>query len=261
MRSARSAGAPRVALVTGAGRGLGRSISEELSRRGLIVVAADVDADLLRWTRSGARAASYRPVLADVTSALSVDAMMTQIGEELGRLDVLVNNAGVLTVGRSEMLPDCVWEQILQVNLGGTIRLCRAAYPLLLLGKSSSIVNISSITGSMGFPGRLAYAASKAAIESLTRTLAVEWGPTGIRANAIAPGFCNTERAQSLYESGEASPDARSLMTPLRRHGEPAEIGRATAWLALDATFVSGQVIVVDGGFSVSAEAAVTPFA
>lgn len=252
----------RVALVTGAGRGLGRAIAESLAARGVLVVAADRDLALLSWVNAAPTvvpsSGSYRAAHVDVGDSQSVAQLIERITDEFSVLDVVVNNAGVLTVTPSNSLDDTIWEPIIQVNLGGTIRVCRASQALLLRSEFASIVNISSITASAGFPGRLAYAASKAAIESLSRTLAVEWGPLGIRVNALAPGFCATERASVVHQDGAADPARRSALTPQRRAGKPAEIGEATAWLALDASFVNGQVITIDGGFSISAEVAVT---
>ena len=247
----------QVALVTGAGRGLGRAIAESLAARGVIVVAADRDLGLLSWIKGAPSADRYRSAHVDVGDSQSVGQLIEQIEVDWGVLDIVVNNAGVLTVTPSNALDDEIWEPIIQVNLGGTIRVCQASHHLLLRSELASIVNISSITASVGLPGRLAYAASKAAIESLSRTLAVEWGPLGIRVNAIAPGFFATERAEAVHQDGDADPAARSALTPQRRPGHPVEIGEATAWLALEASFVNGQVITVDGGFSISAETAV----
>jgi 3-oxoacyl-[acyl-carrier protein] reductase len=255
----RSSSPRGVALVTGAGRGLGRAIAQALGERGMRVAAVDRDESLLDWTRDPDRRGRFLAIPGDVRRATSVEEVVARVDAELGGLDVLVNNAGVLTVTRSEELDDDVWEPIVQTNLGGTIRLCKGCYPLLRRSGSASIVNISSITAALGLPGRLAYAASKAAIESVTRTLAVEWGPVGIRVNAIAPGFIATEGARAFQDRGEADPSLRSSLTPLRRPGTPREIADAVTWLAVDASFMNGQTVIVDGGFAVSAEAVTSP--
>lgn len=238
-----------VALVTGAGQGLGREACVALARSGFRVIASDVNVDGAKAT-----AASLGDVGSwlecDVSSTRSVDQAMERIGLDFGRLDVAVNNAGFVDAVRSEHVTDERWDREVSVNLTGALRVARASYALLRQSANPSIINISSIAAHRGFPGRAAYAASKAAIEALTRVLAVEWGADGIRVNAVAPGFILTDGARRLYEAGTGDPDARAALTALGRLGEPREIGDVVAWLASPgASYITGTTIVVDGGF------------
>lgn len=238
-----------VALITGGAQGLGRAAAEALFARGHHVVLCDVNLDVAKKAASEIAPERATALLCDVSDTASVDAALKQVGRDLGRLDVLVNNAGIMEPSRSEELSDESWERVLRINIGGIMRMSRASYPLLRQSDNASIVNISSITAHRGFPGRLAYVASKSAAEGMTRVLATEWGP-GIRVNAVAPGFILTERSRVIYESGIADAEARAEMTVMGRLGEPREIGQVVAWLASrEASYLTGQVIVVDGGF------------
>ncbi len=142
---------------------------------------------------------------------------------------------------------------MVNVNAGGMYRMSQASFGLLKAAERSAIVSISSINAHMGAPGRLAYSASKAAIEAMTRVLAVEWAPFGIRANAVAPGFTDTELARRLEALGVADVQARSERSVFDRYAEPAEIAGTVAWLAgPDSSFVTGQVVVIDGGLLIN---------
>jgi NAD(P)-dependent dehydrogenase (short-subunit alcohol dehydrogenase family) len=238
-----------VALVTGGAQGLGRASAEALAARGHHVVLCDVNLDLATKVAREFGPGCATAVRCDVGDTASVNEAVAQVGRDLGRLDVLVNNAGIMEPSRSEELSDESWERVLRINIGGIMRMSRASHPLLRRSANASITNISSITAHRGFPGRLAYVASKSATEGMTRVLATEWGP-GIRVNAVAPGFILTERSRAIYESGVADGEARAGMTVMGRLGEPREIGEVVAFLASrEASYLTGQVIVVDGGF------------
>ena len=169
---------------------------------------------------------------------------------EFGRLDVLVNTAGTIDPAPSHMTGMEEWNHLIDVHLGGTMRTCQAAFPHLMRSPFPSIVNISSITARRGFPARASYNSAKAAIEALTRTLAVEWAAVGIRVNAIAPGFILTPLAEEAYRTGIADRAERERLIPLGRMGQPEEVAQAIRWLATpDSSYVTGQVLAVDGGY------------
>jgi len=247
-----------VAFITGGGRGLGLGIARKLlSLGGRVAVVDNNKSHLDAASRSlGSEQAAF--MLADVTDPWKVDDAIARTVELWGGIDTVINNAGILEVVPSSHLSDESLIRTLQVHLGSAVRTCRAAYPLLCRSDTACVVNVSSITALRAFPGRLAYAAAKAGLEALTRTLATEWGSDGIRVNAVAPGFVRTERAMEVYAQGDASAEARIRMTPLGRMGEPEEIADVVAWLAsARSSFVTGQVIVADGGFTISAADAV----
>lgn len=238
-----------VALVTGAGSGLGRASSVALAAGGFQVIPTDL-----------AGSAAATAVLlgedqgvwldCDVSSTASVDAAIAEVGRRFGRLDAVVSNAGIVEPVRTEEETDERWHRILSVNQDGALRVARAAFPLLRQAPRPSLTSISSVAAHRGFPGRASYAASKGALEALTRVLAVEWGPYGIRVNCIAPGFILTEGSRRVIDSGLADAKARASLTALGRMGEPEEIGSVVAWLASPAaSYVTGATIVVDGGY------------
>lgn len=238
-----------VALVTGAGQGLGRAISVALAENGfdvvvtdLTVAAADATARLLSGRSSSCAC--------DVSSTESVVSAIAHAEREFGRLDVVVNNAGIVEPVRTEDETDERWDRVISVNQTGAMRVARAAFPLLRRAPHPSIISISSVVAGRGFPGRASYAAAKAGIEALTRVLAVEWGHFGIRVNSVAPGFILTEGARQVFEAGLGSAETRATLTALGRMGAPSEIGNVVAWLASPgASYVTGATIVVDGGY------------
>jgi NAD(P)-dependent dehydrogenase (short-subunit alcohol dehydrogenase family) len=244
--------APRTALVTGGARGLGLASAQSLAAGGTDVVVADLDLDVAEAAVAADPSGRLSAVQCDVSSAESVAAAIGAVQRVHGRLDVLVNNAGTVHPQPSHLVDADDWRHTLGVHLGGAYELCRAALPLLARSPAASIVNVSSVVAHRGVPARLTYSSAKAAIEALTRTLAVEWGALGIRVNAVAPGFILTDSARALYESGLADREERARLTALGRLGEPHEIASAVGWLAGDASsYVTGQVIVVDGGYLV----------
>jgi NAD(P)-dependent dehydrogenase (short-subunit alcohol dehydrogenase family) len=251
MSSNLEAGAP-VALITGGARGLGYATGESLVKRGYRVALVDIDGE---GSQSAAQRLSPQAAIGlqcDVASDNDVESVTLEIERRFGRLDTLVNNAGGVDPGRTQEVSTTSWTNLVDVHLGGTFRMCRAAFRLLSASDQPSIVNISSISAHRGLPGRASYNSAKAAIESFTRTLAVEWAQVGIRVNAVAPGFILTEGARAVYESGAADYQQRLGYIPLGRMGSPGEIGEAVAWLASQsASYVTGQVLVVDGGYLV----------
>jgi 3-oxoacyl-[acyl-carrier protein] reductase len=232
--------AGRVALVTGASRGIGRAIAEELARAGAAVVlgyhAGAEEADAVATAIGG------RAVQADVSDPADARRLV----EEAGELDVLVNNAGLTRDGLIARMSDEDWRVVIDTNLGGVFHTCRAAARGMMKRRSGAIVNVSSIVGLHGNPGQTNYAASKAGIIGFTKSLARELGTRGVRANVVAPGYVRTRLTGVL---GEELTGQMLANTPLGRLGEPGDIASAVRFLCSDeAAFITGEVLLVDGG-------------
>jgi NAD(P)-dependent dehydrogenase (short-subunit alcohol dehydrogenase family) len=240
----------RVALVTGAGGGIGEATARRFAREGAIVVVNDLDVELARpvvtsLQKEGARALS---VVADVTKRADVEAMMTHIVGEFGRLDVLVNNAGINRDAMSHKMTEDQWDQVLTVNLKGTFLCAQAALARMLEHGWGRVINTSSV-GWLGNIGQANYSASKAGVIGLTRTLALEYAKFGITVNCVAPGPVMTRMLAGVPDSIREKIVAR---VPTGRIARPEEIAGVHAFLASeDAAYITGQVIFVDGGMSV----------
>ena len=236
-----------VALVTGASRGIGRAIARELAGEGYAVCVnycqhrqeAEELAEELR--RGGQDAIA---VQADVASRSAVDAMVRTVERELGPVTLLVNNAGLF-----QDMDDETWDRFFAVNVGGAKNAIQAVLPHMLSEKTGCIVNLTSIWGLRGASCEVAYAATKAALVGLTRSLALELAPSHIRVNAVAPGSIETDMVRML------GPETRDLLieeTPLGRLGTPEDVAHAVAFLASEkASFLTGQILTADGGFTV----------
>jgi 3-oxoacyl-[acyl-carrier protein] reductase len=230
----------KLALVTGASRGIGRAIAEELARAGASVVigyrSGQEEAEEL------AAAIGGRAVQADVSSADDAKRLV----EEAGDIDVLVNNAGLTRDGLLARMPDDDWRTVIETNLSSVFFTCRAVTRPMMKKRHGSIVNISSIVGVHGNWGQTNYAASKAGIIGFTKSLARELGSRNIRANVVAPGYVKTRLTDVLPEGATA---AMVEQTPLGRVAEPEEVAGAVRFLASDhAAFITGEVLLVDGG-------------
>lgn len=251
----------RVAFVTGGAGGIGRATCEAFFGAGYRVALTDLDA-----AASSAAALEIDPsaemVLGfecDVSSAGSVDRAVAAAVERFGRLDALVNVAGVVGPGNSEELDDDEWDRVVSIHLGGTFRCSRAAFPWLSASGDGSIVSISSIAGRTGFSFRASYCAAKSGIEGLTRALAVEWSKRGVRVNAVAPGHVRTPMLDHSIAIGSVTQeivDARTNRIPLGRYARPEEIAAVVLFLSSPAaSYVTGEVICVDGAITVNADA------
>ena len=242
----------QTALVPGSSRGIGRAIAVELAREGWAVCVnylehREAAEDLVRLLRAeGWEAIAVR---ADVSDRDAVEAMVRTAQAELGPIELLVNNAGISYQGLFQDTSNEIWDRTLAVNLTGARNAAQAVLPHMLSEKRGCIVNISSMWGLRGASCEVAYACSKAAIIGLTRSLALELAPSGIRVNCVAPGCIETDMVRVLGE------ETRAMLveeTPLGRLGTPEDIAHAVAFFASEkASFLTGQVLTADGGFIV----------
>jgi 3-oxoacyl-[acyl-carrier protein] reductase len=238
----------KTALVTGASRGLGRALALALAEDGAYVYAG------YRARESDARQTAFsladrgESLRFDVTQPAEVDAAFARIRAAKGRLDILVNNAGLTQDGPAALMDANQWRSVLAVNLDGVFHCTRAALPLMLAAKSGAVVNVASVAALKASPGQANYAASKGGLLALTRALAAELGPKGIRVNAVVPGLLEGGIAQHLNRT-LASRMVEA--TPLGRMGRPDEVARAVCFLCSeDASFVAGHALLVDGGLT-----------
>ena len=240
----------KVALVTGSSRGIGRAVARALAREGYAVCInyykrKDLADELAALLRSEGHEAIT--VQADVSKRAEVNAMVAQCERELGKITLLVNNAGVAGQALFQDVTDALWERYFAVNLNGARNTIQAVLPHMLHEKAGVIVNISSIWGQHGASCEVTYSCTKHALIGLTRSLAMELAPSGIRVNCVAPGVIDTDMVQVL--GSEVLRDLAE-QTPLRRLGTPQDIANAVAFLVSEkASFITGQVLTVDGAF------------
>jgi 3-oxoacyl-[acyl-carrier protein] reductase len=241
----------RTAIVTGSARGIGRSIAHALARRGADVVISDVDAAGAEATAAEIAALGHRTLAipCNVTRREEVEALVERTLAAWGRLDILVNNAGITRDGLAIRMTEEQWDLVLDVNLKGTFFGCAAAAKAMIKARSGAIVNIASITGLIGNVGQANYAASKAGVIALTRTLAKELASRNIRVNAVAPGFIETEMTREMTEKAKA---AFLEYVPLGRGGTAEEVAGVVAFLCSPASsYITGECVTVDGGLTI----------
>lgn len=244
----------RVALVTGGARGIGAAIALRLAEAGAVVLVADRDEVEAARTAAAIADAGHaaHPIVLDVTRRDSVAAAAAEVSRRFGAPDVLVNNAGIVRNAPAVDTAPEDWHAVIDVNLNGVFNTAQAFGRLMLEAGRGSVVNISSICGEVTVhpQPQVAYNAAKAGVNLLTKSLAVEWAPRGLRVNAVAPGYTATE----LTLAGRSNPDwfgTWMRMTPMGRLGEPREIANAVLFLSTDAaSFVTGTVLTVDGGYT-----------
>jgi NAD(P)-dependent dehydrogenase (short-subunit alcohol dehydrogenase family) len=242
----------RIALVTGAGAGIGRAMAETFAREGAVVHVADRDGKAVQEVADAIVKANSAAVAhaVDVTDTPQVKALLAEIGKAHDRLDVLVNNAGIGERSDFRHLSDEAWDRVWKVNLDGTVRCAREAFDLLKASGRASIINLSSVMATKHTRQMAVYSATKGAVSALTRSLAVEYAPYGIRVNALVPGYVETALI-GRYISNPMIAKALLTQTPLRRFGTPQDIANAALFLASDeAAYITGAALNVDGGMA-----------
>jgi len=247
----------RVAVVTGGARGIGSATCDAFAAAGFRIVVADLDAAAAnaKAVELVAAGADAMGVALDVTDTPSTDAMVAAVMARFGRLDALVNNAGIIDPGPSAQVTDAAWSRMLAVHVDGTFRCSRAAHPAMVASGGGTIVNIASIAAHVGIAKRLSYSAAKAAVEGIARGLAVEWAADGIRVNAVAPGYTRTELYQRAVDAGLVATDNLMARIPLGRPAEPSELASVIVFLSgSGSSYITGQTIIVDGGLVVGTD-------
>jgi 2-deoxy-D-gluconate 3-dehydrogenase len=240
----------RVALVTGASRGLGRAMALALAEAGADVALVARSADGLKETADAVSARGRRALAlpADVTVAAEVDAAVKSALDAFGSVDVLVNNSGVAAVKPFVETTPAEWHRILETNLTGAFNCCRAVGPGMIARRRGKVVNVASVLGARGLSGYAAYSASKGGLLALTRALAVEWARHNIQVNAIAPGWFVTSMNEAAFQDPRTS-ERLLRNVPARRTGRTEELGPLVVYLASAASdYVTGEVVFIDGG-------------
>jgi 3-oxoacyl-[acyl-carrier protein] reductase len=242
--------AKQVCIVTGGSRGIGRAICLELAAGGATVIACARDearlAEVGREAKVRELAGGVETRTLDITDGAAIDRVVTEVAEQFGRIDVLVNNAGITRDGLLASMEDDAFDAVINANLRAAFQLTRAVTRHMMRARYGRIINITSVAGVMGNPGQCNYSASKAGLIGMTKSVAKELARRNITCNAVAPGFIETDMTEVLPEKVK---EGVLPLIPLRRFGKPEEIAAVVAFLAgAGAAYINGQVLVVDGG-------------
>ena len=238
----------KIALVTGASRGIGRAIARTLAQNGAVVVGTATSPSGAQVIEQDLQTINpkCRGLVLNVADAAQTDAVLAQIEKELGTIGILVNNAGITRDNITMRMKDEEFDEVIATNLRGVFRLSRGVMRGMMKARSGRIINITSVVAKMGNPGQANYAAAKGGVEAMTRALAKELGSRNITVNCVAPGFIATDMTQAL---GEGAIDALQSQIPLARLGQPQDVANAVLFLASNqADYITGQVLGVNGG-------------
>ncbi|MBQ8452475.1 MAG: 3-oxoacyl-[Prevotella sp.] len=238
----------KTALITGAARGIGKAIALRFAEEGANIAFTDLAVNEETQAEIEAKGVKAKSYASDASNFAQTEEIVKQVKEDFGSIDILVNNAGITKDGLMLRMSEQQWDAVINVNLKSAFNFVHACIPIMLRQRGGSIINMASVVGVHGNAGQSNYAASKAGLIALAKSIAQEMGPKGIRANAIAPGFIDTAMTQALPE------DVRKewcQKIPLRRGGTVDDIANVATFLASDlSSYVSGQVIQVDGGMN-----------
>lgn len=239
----------KTALITGSARGIGKAIAEEYAANGASVIISDILQDKADETAAELKEkynVETLAVKADVSKYEDVEALINQITEKFGKLDIIVNNAGITRDNLIMRMSEQEWDLVININLKGVFNCIKAVSRPMMKQRSGRIINITSVVGEMGNPGQINYSASKAGVIGMTKTSAKELGSRGIRVNAIAPGFIVSEMTEKLSDQAKES---LTRLIPLGSLGYPKDVAKAALFLASDMSeYITGQVINVCGG-------------
>lgn len=243
-----------VVAISGGASGIGLAYARHWLGEGGRAVLLDSSSELLE-AATAALGDHARGLLTDVTDEPSVERSFNDIAQHEGRLDALVNSAGVALPAASHEMTDFQFTRVMDIHVSGTFRCCRAAHSLLKKTPTSSIVNIASVAALVGMPGRANYTAAKAGIAGLTRTLGVEWARDGIRVNAVGAGYVRTPLTDKLIAEGKLHAERIENRTPMARFAEPEEVAEAIGFLAsARASYVTGHLLMADGGLTIQGD-------
>jgi NAD(P)-dependent dehydrogenase (short-subunit alcohol dehydrogenase family) len=242
----------KVALITGSAQGIGQRTAEVLAQRGFSLALNDLRSPAETLAQVKSQSSDAIEVLGDVADESAVERMAESVMNRFGRIDVLINNAGVSSITPAENITVAEWRRVMDINLLGPFLLCRAFGRIMLQQRSGSIINIASVAGLLGVADRAAYNTSKHGLIGLTRTLAAEWGGRGVRCNAVCPGWVKTPMDDSAQNAGLYADSDITGRVPMARFATPDDIAQAVAFLAdpAQSSFVNGHALSVDGGWA-----------